>query len=53
MKLIRFGEVGKEKPGIILANGTKIDVSDFGSDYDEFFFGDDEMKGFQRNDICK
>ena len=34
MKLIRFGEVGKEKPGIILANGTKIDVSDFGSDYD-------------------
>ena len=39
MKLIRFGEVGKEKPGIILANGTKINVSDFGGDYDEFFLG--------------
>jgi len=44
MKLIRFGEVGKEKPGIILANGTKIDVSDFGSDYDEFFFGDNGLQ---------
>jgi len=43
MKLIRFGEVGKEKPGIILANGTKIDVSDFGSDYDELFFGNNGL----------
>ena len=44
MKLIRFGEIGKEKPGIILANGTKIDVSDFGSDYDEFFFGNNGLQ---------
>ena len=44
MKLIRFGEVGKEKPGIILANGTKINVSDFGSDYDEFFFGNNGLQ---------
>jgi len=44
MKLIRFGEVGKEKPGIILANGTKIDVSDFGGDYDEFFFGNNGLQ---------
>ena len=44
MKLIRFGEVGKEKPGIILANGTKIDVSDFGNDYDEFFFGNNGLQ---------
>ena len=44
MKLIRFGEVDKEKPGIILANGTKIDVSDFGSDYDEFFFGNNGLQ---------
>lgn len=43
MKLIRFGEVGKEKPGIILTNGTKIDVSDFGSDYDELFFGNNGL----------
>ena len=44
MKLIRFGELGKEKPGIILANGTRIDVSDFGSDYDELFFGNNGLQ---------
>ena len=44
MKLIRFGEVGKEKPGIILANGTKINVSDFGGDYDELFFGNNGLQ---------
>lgn len=39
MKLIRFGEIGYEKPGIQLSNGTKIDVSSFGTDYNEEFFG--------------
>jgi len=39
MKLIRFGEIGQEKPGIQLANGTKLDVSGFGTDYNEEFFG--------------
>jgi len=38
MKLIRFGEPGKEKPGVILKDGTRIDVSGFGSDYNESFF---------------
>ena len=32
MKLIRFGETNKEKPGVILSNGKKIDVSDFVTD---------------------
>ncbi|MDG2280561.1 MAG: ureidoglycolate lyase, partial [Flavicella sp.] len=41
MKLIRFGAVGQEKPGVQLANGKKIDVSGFGSDYNEDFFGND------------
>ncbi len=39
MKLIRFGAEGQEKPGVQLANGTKIDVSAFGTDYNEEFFG--------------
>ena len=39
MKLIRFGEINKEKPGVILPDGTKIDVSKFVNDYDEKFFG--------------
>lgn len=44
MKLIRFGAVGEEKPGVQLANGTKIDVSAFGSDYDEAFFGNEGVE---------
>ena len=39
MKLIRFGEINKEKPGVILPDRTKIDVSKFVNDYDEQFFG--------------
>ena len=39
MKLIRFGEINKEKPGLLLPDGTKIDVSKFVKDYDEQFFG--------------
>jgi 2,4-didehydro-3-deoxy-L-rhamnonate hydrolase len=38
MKLIRFGEPGKEKPGILLNNGTRLDASALGSDYNEEFF---------------
>ncbi|WP_299547035.1 fumarylacetoacetate hydrolase family protein [Seonamhaeicola sp.] len=44
MKLIRFGTAGEEKPGVQLANGTKIDVSGFGSDYDEAFFGNEGIE---------
>jgi len=40
MKLIRFGEVGQEKPGVLLEDGTRVDASAVGSDYDEDFFGD-------------
>jgi 2,4-diketo-3-deoxy-L-fuconate hydrolase len=38
MKLIRFGEIGQEKPGVLLENGARVDVSGFGADYDEAFF---------------
>lgn len=37
MKLIRFGEAGKEKPGVHIA-GKNYDVSGFIKDYDTFFF---------------
>jgi 2-keto-4-pentenoate hydratase/2-oxohepta-3-ene-1,7-dioic acid hydratase in catechol pathway len=40
MKLIRFGDPHKEKPGIIL-NNKRYDVSSFGEDYDEDFFEND------------
>ena len=38
MKLIRFGEVEAEQPGVQLADGTRINVAAFGEDYNEKFF---------------
>src|SRR5688500_13396800 len=38
MKLIRFGEPGREKPGAILPDGHRVDVSASIPDYDELFF---------------
>ena len=38
MRLMRFGALGKEKPGLLLADGTRLDASAFGADYDEKFF---------------
>jgi len=43
MKLIRFGSTGKEKPGVIVSQGTCLDVSAFGHDYDEEFFGKNRL----------
>ncbi|NJB72663.1 2-keto-4-pentenoate hydratase/2-oxohepta-3-ene-1,7-dioic acid hydratase in catechol pathway [Saonia flava] len=45
MKLIRFGSTGKEKPGVQLDNGNRLDVSVFGEDYNEAFF---ETNGLER-----
>lgn len=39
MKLIRFGAADQEKPGVILPDGRRIDVSSAFTDFDERFFG--------------
>ncbi|MFN8093068.1 MAG: fumarylacetoacetate hydrolase family protein [Vicinamibacteria bacterium] len=39
MKLIRFGAAGQEKPGLLLADGTRRDASAFGEDWNEAFLG--------------
>ena len=39
MKLIRFGDAGREEPGVLLADGRRIDASGEFHDYDEGFFG--------------
>src|SRR5881398_1515054 len=39
MKLIHFGEPNRERPGLLLPDGRRIDASGCGSDYDEAFFG--------------
>lgn len=44
MKLIRFGTIGNEKPGVQLEDGIRLDVSAFGQDYNEDFFGGDGLK---------
>lgn len=40
MKLLRFGDSGNEKPGV-LVNDEILDVSSFGEDFGETFFGND------------
>ncbi|MBC6997276.1 fumarylacetoacetate hydrolase family protein [Cytophaga sp. FL35] len=44
MKLVRYGKKGAEKPGVQLENGTRIDVSAFGEDFNENFFGGDGIE---------
>lgn len=53
MKLFRFGQVGKEKTGVIMpsehsSQGIKIDVSAFGEDYSEEFFESDGINRLQK-----
>ena len=42
MKLIRFGETGKEKPGVCI-DDRLLDVSQFVQDYNEHFFENDGL----------
>lgn len=44
MKLIRFGELNNEKPGIVTGDGIRLDVSLFGEDYTEEFFASNGIK---------
>ncbi|GAB2489841.1 fumarylacetoacetate hydrolase family protein [Algoriphagus taiwanensis] len=44
MKLIRFGEKGKELPGIQTPEGINLDCSGFGEDWNEDFFNSDGLE---------
>lgn len=44
MKLIRFEKEGKIFPGLINAQGQRLDVSAFGEDYTEDFFATDGLR---------
>jgi 2-keto-4-pentenoate hydratase/2-oxohepta-3-ene-1,7-dioic acid hydratase in catechol pathway len=48
MKLIRHGEVGKEKPGVLLGDGTFLDASGLGQDYNEAFFREGGLPALER-----
>jgi len=47
MKLVRYGEPGKELPGIIL-NGKIVDVEAFGQDFGEDFFESDGINKLRK-----
>jgi 2-keto-4-pentenoate hydratase/2-oxohepta-3-ene-1,7-dioic acid hydratase in catechol pathway len=47
MKLIRFGEAGKEKPGVCV-DGRYYDASGWVRDYDEDFFANGELAALQK-----
>src|SRR5438093_5280737 len=46
MKLIRFGELNKEKTGVVI-DDVMYDTSSFGEDYNEKFFETDGLKRLQ------
>jgi 2-keto-4-pentenoate hydratase/2-oxohepta-3-ene-1,7-dioic acid hydratase in catechol pathway len=43
MRLIRLGESGRERPGVLGPEDQRIDVSTFGEDWNEEFFGSDGL----------
>jgi len=43
MKLIRIGDVGRERPALLLEDGAWLDASEFGEDYDEAFFANEGL----------
>lgn len=43
MKLIRFGNPGQEKPGLLLDNGKRVDASALTDNYDETFLANDGL----------
>ncbi len=47
MKLIRYGEINKEKTGVVI-NDVMYDTSLFGEDYNEKFFETDGLKKLQQ-----
>lgn len=47
MKLIRFGEAGKEKPGVLIGE-KRLDVSSIVTDYNEAFFGENGLEKLKK-----
>lgn len=47
MKLIRFGEVGKEKPGVLIGE-KRFDVSSIVADYNESFFDENGLEKLKK-----
>ena len=53
MKLVRFGQQGNEKPGVLI-NGKRWDISEFIKDYDQDFFannGIEKLRAVVQNEL--
>jgi 2,4-didehydro-3-deoxy-L-rhamnonate hydrolase len=48
VKIFRFGELGRERIGLLSDKAGRVDVSAFGEDYGEAFFGTDGMARLAR-----
>jgi 2,4-didehydro-3-deoxy-L-rhamnonate hydrolase len=48
MKLFRFGQLGAERPGLLVDGVGRVDVSAFGEDYGEAFWGSEGPKRLAR-----
>jgi 2,4-diketo-3-deoxy-L-fuconate hydrolase len=48
VKIFRFGDVGSERPGLLSPQAGRVDVSAFGEDYGEAFFGSDGLARLSR-----
>jgi 2-keto-4-pentenoate hydratase/2-oxohepta-3-ene-1,7-dioic acid hydratase in catechol pathway len=48
VRLIRFGEHDRERPGVLLPDGRRVDVSAFGEDWNETFFAGDGPTRLER-----
>ena len=54
MKLIRVGQIGEERPGLLLENGRRVDVSAVTKDYTPDFFENDglaRLESWAQNEI--
>ena len=51
MKLIRFGETGSEKPGLLDANGLRRDLSSLFPDWDRAFFQQDGLAELAKQNV--
>ena len=47
MKLIRCGAPRRERPGVLMDDGRRVDVSAFARDFDEAFFADGGIDGLR------
>lgn len=52
MKLIRFGEIGRERPGVLIGEDHRIDLSSAFTDWNREFFQESGLRSLNNLDIA-